>query len=98
MRSRSGLPSGCWCGTDDRRRSGMSTSEKRQQQSVVGQPLDRVDGRLKVTGRARYPAEVPLANLAHAVLVQSTIASGRIREMDTRPAEAAPGVHAVLTH
>ena len=76
----------------------MSTSEKRQQQSVVGQPLDRVDGRLKVTGRARYPAEVPLANLAHAVLVQSTIASGRIREMDTRPAEAAPGVHAVLTH
>ncbi len=72
----------------------MSTSEKK----VLGQALDRVDGRLKVTGQARYPAEFPLDNLTHAVLVQGTIASGRIRHIDTSAAEAAPGVRAVLTH
>src|SRR5438270_609373 len=65
---------------------------------TVGQPLDRVDGRLKVTGAARYAAEIPLANLAHAVLVQSTIGKGRIIEIDTKAAERAPGVIAVLTH
>src|SRR6266516_5037264 len=72
----------------------MSTSEKK----VLGQALDRVDGRLKVTGQARYPAEFPLDNLTHAVLVQGTIASGRIRHIDASAAEAAPGVRAVLTH
>ena len=44
-----------------------------------GQPLDRVDGVLKVTGGAHYAAEFSDARLAHAVLVTSTIASGRIR-------------------
>lgn len=76
----------------------MSAVESRSQQTVVGQPLDRVDGRLKVTGMARYPAEFPLNNLAYAFLVQSTIACGRIREINTSMAEAAPGVLAVLTH
>jgi xanthine dehydrogenase YagR molybdenum-binding subunit len=65
---------------------------------IVGQPLDRIDGRLKVTGAARYAAEIPLANLAHAVLVQSTIGKGRIVAIDTKAAERAPGVILVLTH
>src|SRR5205807_153005 len=43
----------------------MRTGEK-----AIGQPLDRVDGRLKVTGAARYAAEVQLENLAHGVLVR----------------------------
>ncbi|BCL78602.1 acylaldehyde oxidase [Ktedonobacteria bacterium brp13] len=68
------------------------------QQPFVGQPLDRVDGRLKVTGMARYPAEFPMDQLAHAVIVQSTVALGHIKEIDTRAAEAAPGVLAVLTY
>jgi xanthine dehydrogenase YagR molybdenum-binding subunit len=76
----------------------MSISEQVQRQTVMGLPVDRVDGRLKVTGAARYPAEFPLDNLAHAVVVQSTIACGRIKEIDTSAAEAAPGVLAVLTH
>ena len=45
---------------------------------VIGKPLDRVDGRLKVTGKARYAAEHHLPGLAHGVLVGSTIARGRI--------------------
>ncbi len=60
--------------------------------------MDRVDGRLKVTGGAKYAGEFAVANLAHAVLVQSTIARGRVREMDVRAAERAPGVLAVITY
>jgi xanthine dehydrogenase YagR molybdenum-binding subunit len=65
---------------------------------VIGKPLDRVDGRLKVTGKARYAAEHHLPNLTHGVLVGSTIARGRITAIATAAAEKAPGVIAVLTH
>ena len=57
----------------------------------VGKPLDRVDGRLKVTGRALYAAEHPVPNAAAAVLVMSTIPKGRIAKLDTTEAEAAAG-------
>ena len=63
----------------------------------LGQPLDRVDGRLKVTGGARYAAEFAVANVVHAVLVTSTIASGRVKSMDTSAAEKVPGVIKVFT-
>jgi xanthine dehydrogenase YagR molybdenum-binding subunit len=63
----------------------------------MGKPVARIDARLKVTGRARYPADTPVANLAYAVLVTSTIARGRITALDTETARAVPGVIAVLT-
>jgi xanthine dehydrogenase YagR molybdenum-binding subunit len=63
----------------------------------MGQPVARIDGRLKVTGRARYPADIPVANLAHGVLVTSTIARGRIASLDAEAARAVPGVIAVMT-
>src|SRR3954465_14270265 len=59
--------------------------------------LDRVDGRLKVTGAAKYSAEYQLPNLAYGVLVASTIAKGRIKNIDTKAAERAPGVIAVIS-
>src|ERR1700761_643108 len=65
---------------------------------LIGQPVDRVDGRLKVTGKAPYSAEFPLKNLAYGVTVQSTIARGRIRNIDTHAAESLPGVIAVITY
>jgi CO/xanthine dehydrogenase Mo-binding subunit len=65
---------------------------------LVGPPVDRVDGSLKVTGAAQYPADFSFSNLAHAVIVQSTVAAGRIRSITTGPAESAPGVLAVITH
>jgi xanthine dehydrogenase YagR molybdenum-binding subunit len=46
---------------------------------VTGQPIDRRDGRLKVTGHAKYAAEFDIDNVAHAVLVESTITSGMNR-------------------
>nr|MDZ8007326.1 xanthine dehydrogenase family protein molybdopterin-binding subunit [Nostoc sp. DedSLP05]MDZ8101927.1 xanthine dehydrogenase family protein molybdopterin-binding subunit [Nostoc sp. DedSLP01] len=65
---------------------------------VIGKAIDRVDGRLKVTGGAQYCAEIPIPNLVHAVLINSTIAKGRIVSIDTQTAEVAPGVLAILTH
>jgi len=65
---------------------------------MVGQAVSRRDGYLKVTGQAKYSAEIPLANIAHAVLVQSTITSGRIIELDTQAAETVPGVLGIITH
>jgi len=64
----------------------------------IGPPIDRVDGPLKVTGQARYAAEIPVARVAHAVLVLSTVARGRIVGMETAEAERSPGVLAVITH
>lgn len=61
-------------------------------------PLDRVDGRLKVTGAAKYSAEYQLPDMAYAVLVASTIAKGSIKSIDTKAAERAPGVLAVISH
>jgi xanthine dehydrogenase YagR molybdenum-binding subunit len=66
--------------------------------NAVGQPISRVDGRLKVTGGARYTADIPLADLAHAAIVYSTIANGRILSIDTALAAKAPGVLGVFTH
>src|SRR5438270_3719751 len=63
----------------------------------VGQPLDRIDGRLKVTGGARYAAEYAVPDVVHAVLVTSTIAKGRIRSMDTSAAQKLTGVLKILT-
>jgi Aerobic-type carbon monoxide dehydrogenase, large subunit CoxL/CutL homologs len=64
----------------------------------IGQPLDRVDGRLKVTGGARFAIENKLANVAYGVLVSSTIPSGTIRTIDDSVAIKAPGVLAVISH
>ena len=65
---------------------------------VVGKPLDRVDGRDKVTGKARYSAEFPLPGLTYGVLKTSDIAKGRIQNIDTSAAAREPGVLAVYTH
>jgi CO/xanthine dehydrogenase Mo-binding subunit len=66
--------------------------------SLVGAGVDRVDGPLKVTGAAPYPSDFDFPNIAHAVLVRSTIAAGRIRGIDTSAAQAVPGVLSVITH
>jgi len=66
--------------------------------NAIGQPISRVDGRHKVTGGARYTADIPLAGAAHAAIVHSRIANGRIVTIDTAAAGQAPGVLVVLTH
>ncbi|GAB3527991.1 molybdopterin-dependent oxidoreductase [Pontibacter brevis] len=64
----------------------------------MGDPMSRVESLLKVTGGAKYAAEYNLPNEATGVLATSTIARGRIKSIDTKAAERAPGVIAVVTH
>ncbi|SFC29708.1 xanthine dehydrogenase family protein molybdopterin-binding subunit [Spirosoma endophyticum] len=64
----------------------------------IGDPLTRVDGRLKVTGGAKYAVEYDLPDMAYGVLVTSTIAKGRIKNIDTSAAEKAPGVLSIITY
>jgi xanthine dehydrogenase YagR molybdenum-binding subunit len=59
---------------------------------------DRVTGRAVVTGSAKYAAEHEIPNVTYGVLVGSTIASGTITAIDTKAAEKAPGVLAVISH
>jgi len=60
--------------------------------------LSRVDGRLKVTGKAKYSAEYNTKGMVYAVLAGSTITSGTIKSIDTKKAESAPGVISVITY
>src|SRR5712675_1962310 len=66
-------------------------------EGVVGKPIDRVDGRLKVTGGARYAYEMQ-QNTLYGFVVEASIGKGKIKSIDTRAAENAPGVVLVLTH
>ena len=65
---------------------------------TLGTQQSRVDGPDKVRGAARFAAEVPMEGLLYAALVHSTVARGRIADLDTAAAEAAPGVALVMTH
>ena len=66
---------------------------------MIGQPISRVDGPVKVTGRATYAYEywqdeAPL----YGVIVTATIGRGRVQEIDVSHAQRSPGVRAVVTH
>lgn len=69
-----------------------------QPQAAVGAPLSRVDGRLKVTGKALYAAEYDIDGAVHAVIVDASIGRGRITSIDSDAAEAHPGVLRVIHH
>ncbi|CAL1519865.1 xanthine dehydrogenase family protein molybdopterin-binding subunit [Chitinophaga sp. MM2321] len=64
----------------------------------VGQSMDRVDGRLKVTGGARYFADHQLEGMLYAALVCSPVSCGRIKSIDAQKALRAPGVVDVVSH
>ncbi|MFJ6088241.1 xanthine dehydrogenase family protein molybdopterin-binding subunit [Streptomyces sp. NPDC092369] len=75
-----------------------STTVKGAPVRAIGTKHVRVEGRDKVTGKARYAGEVPFAQLAHGWLVLSCAARGRIEAIETEPVLAMPGVLAVLHH
>ncbi len=64
----------------------------------IGQPVSRADGREKVTGGARYTADVPIEDVTYGFMVTGTIPHGRVTKIDTGAAEAATGVLKVLTY
>jgi xanthine dehydrogenase YagR molybdenum-binding subunit len=65
---------------------------------VTALAADRVDGREKTGGTARYTADTQVEDVTYAVFATGTIPRGRIVELDVAAAEAAPGVVAVYTH
>ena len=70
----------------------MATTE------LIGPARSRVDGKLKVTGAAKYAVEFDVPDCTYAWPVESNIAKGKILSIDTSAAEKAPGVLLVLTH
>ena len=64
----------------------------------IGEPLPRADGHVKVTGAARYTADLRAPNMLHGVIVTAAIPAGRVFGFETSDALAEPGVARVLTH
>ncbi len=65
---------------------------------LIGQPVARLDGPLKVTGAARFAAEFRFDDIVYAALAYATIPGGRISAIETAAAETAPGVALIMTH
>ncbi|TIR34892.1 MAG: xanthine dehydrogenase family protein molybdopterin-binding subunit [Mesorhizobium sp.] len=77
------------------------TSEIRPSETrngVIGRPIDRIDGPLKVTGNATYAYENALDGTAYGYILGAAVAKGRIAQIDTAEAERAPAVLLIMTH
>ncbi|MDY7523008.1 MULTISPECIES: xanthine dehydrogenase family protein molybdopterin-binding subunit [unclassified Sphingomonas] len=66
-------------------------------QGIIGRPLDRKDGPLKVTGQATYSAEYQIPNLAYGYLVGTKFGRGKVTKVDADSVRAIPGVIDVVT-
>jgi xanthine dehydrogenase YagR molybdenum-binding subunit len=64
----------------------------------VGRPVSRIDGPVKVAGKAPFAAEIPMPDMVYAAVMFSTIAKGRVVRLDVSEAASAPGVVTVMTH
>ncbi|WP_099867961.1 xanthine dehydrogenase family protein molybdopterin-binding subunit [Pararhizobium haloflavum] len=65
-------------------------------QKIIGTPIDRPEGALKVAGRARYALDMLPAGACHGVLVRATVAKGKLSSVDKDAVMALPGVRAVI--
>jgi xanthine dehydrogenase YagR molybdenum-binding subunit len=74
----------------------MSVTQEIPATSPIGRDTPRIDGPLKVTGKAQYTSDFHFPGLLYAVPVEATIANGKIRKLDTTAAEKMPGVRAIL--
>ena len=66
--------------------------------SIIGQGIDRIDGRAKITGAAAYAADKRAPDMAHGAIVTATIARGRITSIESTTARNTLGVLMVMTH
>lgn len=71
------------------------TTISEPRQTSVGRATSRIDGPLKVTGKAVYTSDHNFPNLVYAVPVGATISNGKVTRLDTAAAEKMPGVHAI---
>src|SRR5262245_12230396 len=104
MGSKSSWPSAAsrthsiWPQRDSFEGAKMSITQEIPANSPIGRDTTRVDGPVKVTGKAQYTADFHFPGLLYAVPVGATIANGRILELDTAAAEKMPGVRAIFHH
>jgi xanthine dehydrogenase YagR molybdenum-binding subunit len=74
----------------------MSPTQETPTISPIGRRTPRVDGPLKVSGKAQYASDFHFPGMLYAVPVEATIANGRITNLDTAAAEKMPGVRAIF--
>src|SRR2546428_8054388 len=74
----------------------MAATQEISKVSPIGRDTRRVDGPLKVTGRAQYASDFHFPGLLYGVPVEATIANGRIVKLDTSAAGKMPGVRAIF--
>jgi xanthine dehydrogenase YagR molybdenum-binding subunit len=66
--------------------------------NYIGKPISRVDGRDKVTGKAKYAAEFPAEGLVYGFVISGAITKGKIKSIDASEALKLDGVLHVFTH
>jgi xanthine dehydrogenase YagR molybdenum-binding subunit len=74
----------------------MPTTHEASTISPIGRSTPRVDGPLKVSGRAQYASDFHFPGVLYGVPVEATIANGRVVKLDTSAAEKMPGVRAIF--
>src|SRR5258708_35166412 len=72
-------------------------AQEQRKFSIIGNSVHRVDGVDKVTGKAKYVADLIIPGMSEGKFLRSPYAHARIRSIDTTEAEAMPGVLAVVT-
>ena len=72
-------------------------AQEQRKFSIIGNSVHRIDGVDKVTGKAKYVADLIIPGLSEGKFLRSPYAHARIRSIDTTEAEAMPGVLAVVT-
>ena len=79
------------------KKSGVEAVFKEEKYSIIGKPLLRVDARVKVTGEAKFAADIEVVDMLWGAIKRSPYAHARILNIDTSKAEKLPGVKAVIT-
>src|SRR5437667_10591804 len=74
----------------------MATTQELPATSPIGRDTRRVDGPLKVTGKAQYASDYHFPGLLYGVPVEATIANGKVTRLDTSAAGTMPGVRAIF--
>lgn len=68
-----------------------------EEYQVVGKPVERTDGRVKATGKARYAGDLVAPGMLHGKILRSPFAHAKILNIDTSRAKKLPGVLGVIT-
>jgi CO/xanthine dehydrogenase Mo-binding subunit len=73
------------------------TNAMEHDMNIVGQPINRIDARGKVTGETLYPGDINMPNQAYMKILFSARPHAIIKSIDTSQADTLPGVIAVFT-